>query len=48
MSRQEIKEQYRKNIVTYYFMLQHNIKKIEGRIYVMTESFNVATLIFTT
>ena len=47
MLRQEIKEQYKKNIATYQFMLQHN-KKIEGRIYVITESFNVATLIITT
>ena len=47
MSRQEIENQYRKNTVTDQFMLRHN-KKIEGRIYVTTESFNIATLIIAT
>ena len=47
MSRQEIKEHYKKNTTTDQFMLRHN-KQIEGRIYVAKKTFNVATMIIST
>ena len=47
LSRQEIKELYRKNTVTDKFMFQHNEEK-KGKISIATESSSVATLITAT
>ena len=47
LSRQEVKDQYRKNTTADKFML-HHIEKTEGRISVAIESSSVATLIIAT